>query len=104
MHCIDAPCQKLCPFGVIRKKPNKGAVKIDTNFCMGGAKCRTVCPWDIPQRQAGVGLYMKLAPDLAGGGVMYKCDMCSDLLAKEKALLVKLPVQMVQLNLAQLTK
>lgn len=81
MHCIDAPCQKLCPFGVI-EKTEQGAVKIDTNFCMGGAKCRTVCPWDIPQRQAGVGLYMHLAPDLAGGGVMYKCDMCSDLLAK----------------------
>ncbi len=81
MHCIDAPCQKLCPFGVIEKS-EQGAVKIDEFFCMGGAKCRDVCPWDIPQRQAGVGVYMHLAPDLAGGGVMYKCDMCSDLLAK----------------------
>ncbi|MFN7249436.1 MAG: 4Fe-4S dicluster domain-containing protein [Anaerobacillus sp.] len=81
MHCIDAPCQKLCPFGVI-EKTEQGAVKIDEFFCMGGAKCRDVCPWDIPQRQAGVGVYMHIAPDLAGGGVMYKCDMCSDLLAK----------------------
>ncbi len=81
MHCIDAPCQKLCPFGVIGKT-EQGAVKIDEDFCMGGGKCHSVCPWDIPQRQAGVGLYMKLAPDLAGGGVMYKCDMCTDLLAK----------------------
>ncbi len=81
MHCIDAPCQKLCPFGVI-SKTEQGAVKIDEFFCMGGAKCRDVCPWDIPQRQAGVGVYMHIAPDLAGGGVMYKCDMCSDLLAK----------------------
>lgn len=81
MHCLDAPCQKLCPFGVISKS-KQGAVKIDEFFCMGGAKCRSVCPWDIPQRQAGVGLYMHLAPDLAGGGVMYKCDMCADLLEK----------------------
>lgn len=81
MHCIDAPCQKLCPFGVISKS-DQGAVKIDEFFCMGGGKCRDVCPWDIPQRQAGVGVYMHLAPDLAGGGVMYKCDMCSDLLTK----------------------
>src|SRR5690554_1123376 len=81
MHCIDAPCQKLCPFGVINRT-EQGAVKIDEDYCMGGAKCRSVCPWEIPQRQAGVGIYLNIAPDLAGGGVMYKCDMCSDLLAK----------------------
>ena len=81
MHCDDAPCQKLCPFGVIGKS-EQGAVSIDPDFCMGGAKCRDACPWGIPQRQAGVGLYMKLAPKLGGGGVMYKCDMCKDLLAK----------------------
>ncbi|OEF96992.1 4Fe-4S dicluster domain-containing protein [Desulfuribacillus alkaliarsenatis] len=81
MHCVDAPCQKLCPFGVISKS-DQGSVMIDEFFCMGGAKCRDVCPWEIPQRQAGVGVYMHIAPDLAGGGVMYKCDMCNDLLAK----------------------
>ncbi|WP_231563761.1 MULTISPECIES: 4Fe-4S dicluster domain-containing protein [Anoxybacillus] len=84
MHCLDAPCQKLCPFGVIEKTKH-GAVKIDENFCMGGAKCRAVCSWDIPQRQAGVGLYMQLVPELAGGGVMYKCDMCADLLKEGKS-------------------
>ncbi|MCE7791072.1 4Fe-4S dicluster domain-containing protein [Salipaludibacillus sp. CUR1] len=83
MHCDDATCQKLCPFGVIHKSEH-GAVTIDEDFCMGGAKCRSACPWDIPQRQAGVGLYMNLAPDLAGGGVMYKCDMCTDLLEAGK--------------------
>lgn len=81
MHCLDAPCQKLCPFGVIHKTEH-GAVTIDPDFCMGGSKCRDVCPWGIPQRQAGVGLYLKLVPELAGGGVMYKCDMCADLLAQ----------------------
>lgn len=81
MHCMDAPCQKLCPFGVISKTEH-GAVKIDEFFCMGGAKCRSVCPWDIPQRQAGVGVYLHIVPELAGGGVMYKCDMCADLLEK----------------------
>lgn len=81
MHCLDAPCQKLCPFGVISKS-EQGAVKIDEFFCMGGSKCRDVCPWNIPQRQAGVGVYMHVVPELAGGGVMYKCDMCSDLLEK----------------------
>jgi NAD-dependent dihydropyrimidine dehydrogenase PreA subunit len=51
-------------------------VVIDENLCFGGAKCRDVCPWGIPARQAGVGLYLKVAPQFAGGGVMYKCDLC----------------------------
>ncbi|MDD3269032.1 MAG: 4Fe-4S dicluster domain-containing protein [Syntrophomonadaceae bacterium] len=78
MHCDNPPCSKLCPFGV-NDKTVEGPVVIDTNGCFGGAKCRDVCPWHIPQRQAGVGLYLDVAPDYAGGGVMYKCDMCYDL-------------------------
>ncbi|MDR2638256.1 MAG: 4Fe-4S dicluster domain-containing protein [Helicobacteraceae bacterium] len=84
MHCDDPACQKLCPFGVIGKS-KEGAVHIDENFCMGGSKCRDVCPWNIPQRQAGVGLYTKIAPKFMGGGAMYKCDSCADLLAQNKA-------------------
>ncbi|HET6499017.1 MAG TPA: 4Fe-4S dicluster domain-containing protein, partial [Coriobacteriia bacterium] len=80
MHCDNPPCAHLCPFSVQEKTPT-GAVVINEDGCMGGAKCRDVCPWHIPQRQAGVGLYMKLAPGLIGGGVMYKCDMCADLVA-----------------------
>lgn len=79
MHCDDPTCQKICPFGVI-SKDKEGAVSIDPDFCFGGAKCRDVCPWGIPQRQAGVGIYLKIAPKLAGGGAMYKCDACADLL------------------------
>ncbi len=81
MHCDNPPCANLCPFGVHNKTP-EGAVVIDTDYCMGGAKCRDTCPWEIPQRQAGVGLYLKLLPKYAGGGVMYKCDFCQDLLVK----------------------
>ncbi|EOU3277353.1 4Fe-4S dicluster domain-containing protein [Campylobacter upsaliensis] len=83
MHCDDPTCQKICPFGVISKDKNN-AVNIDEHFCFGGAKCRDVCPWGIPQRQAGVGIYLKIAPKLAGGGAMFKCDMCADLLAEGK--------------------
>ncbi|NLC28654.1 MAG: 4Fe-4S dicluster domain-containing protein [Campylobacteraceae bacterium] len=81
MHCDNPSCLNLCPFGTIGKTKT-GAVYIDPEFCMGGAKCRDACPWGIPQRQAGVGIYLKLAPKLAGGGVMYKCDGCADLQAK----------------------
>ena len=83
MHCDNPACLNLCPFGTIGKS-DTGAVHIDPEFCMGGAKCRDVCPWEIPQRQAGVGLYLKLTPKLAGGGTMYKCDGCMDLQAKGK--------------------
>jgi len=81
MHCDIPTCAALCPFGVI-EKDRKGAVSIHEDGCLGGAKCRTVCPWDIPQRQAGVGIYLKMLPKFAGGGVMYKCDLCAPRLAK----------------------
>jgi len=76
MHCDNPPCAKLCPFG-IKHKTKEGPVYIDTSLCFGGAKCRTVCPWSVPQRQAGVGIYtlwQKYLP--VGGGVMFKCDLC----------------------------
>lgn len=77
MHCDNPPCVRGCPFGALTKQPEGNAV-INDALCFGGAKCKDVCPWGIPQRQAGVGLYMKLMPKFAGGGVMYKCDLCKD--------------------------
>jgi len=84
MHCDDPPCASLCPFGVIEKK-GSGAVCIDSEHCFGGAKCRSVCPWGIPQRQGGVGLYMEILPGYAGGGAMFKCDLCAGRLEKGMA-------------------
>ncbi len=75
MHCDTPPCVKGCPFGALSKQP-EGNTVIDHSICFGGAKCRDICPWHIPQRQAGVGIYLKLMPKFAGGGVMYKCDLC----------------------------
>lgn len=83
MHCDNPTCMKLCPFSAI-SKDSTGSVSIDDGVCFGGAKCRDVCPWGIPQRQAGVGIYLDIAPDFAGGGVMYKCDLCLDRLAEGK--------------------
>jgi Fe-S-cluster-containing dehydrogenase component len=81
MHCQNPPCANMCPFGAANKQVN-GLTRISPNLCMGGAKCRAVCPWHIPQRQSGVGLYRHLMPRLAGNGVMYKCDRCHQLLDK----------------------
>ena len=81
MHCDNPPCANLCPFGALNKYDD-GSVVINPNLCLGGAKCKSVCPWHVPQRQSGVGTYLKLQPMPAGGGVMYKCDLCHDRIRK----------------------
>lgn len=81
MHCTNPPCANLCPFGAARKEEN-GVTWIHPDICFGGAKCRKVCPWHIPQRQTGVGLYLNVMPAFAGNGVLYKCDRCLHRLKK----------------------
>ncbi|MCX8111369.1 MAG: 4Fe-4S dicluster domain-containing protein [Syntrophorhabdaceae bacterium] len=81
MHCDNPPCVRGCPFGALTKRPQGNSV-INESLCFGGAKCRDVCPWHIPQRQAGVGIYLHILPKYAGGGVMYKCDLCKDRIEK----------------------
>lgn len=81
MHCDNPPCANLCPFGV-NNKYDDGSVVIDDYYCFGGAKCKSVCPWEIPERKTGVGIYLKLQPLPVGGGVMFKCTMCHDLIEK----------------------
>ncbi len=83
MHCDNPACATICPFAANHKYEN-GAVVIDEELCFGGAKCKTVCPWEIPQRQSGVGIYLRILPSLAGNGVMYKCDLCNDRLEAGK--------------------
>jgi Fe-S-cluster-containing dehydrogenase component len=79
MHCDNPACATLCPFAANHKFEN-GAVVIDPDTCFGGAKCKTLCPWEIPQRQSGIGVYLKVLPTLMGNGIMVKCDLCMDLL------------------------
>ncbi len=81
MHCQNPPCANLCPWGAAARLSN-GIVRINDQVCLGGAKCKSVCPWHIPERQTGVGFYLDLLPRFAGNGVMYKCDRCYDRLAQ----------------------
>ena len=80
MHCVNPPCVKLCPWGAAKQLEN-GISRIDSDICLGGSKCRKVCPWHVPQRQTGTGLYLDLMPSMAGNGVMYKCDRCYNRIA-----------------------
>jgi Fe-S-cluster-containing dehydrogenase component len=81
MHCDNPPCVKLCPWGSAKQEDN-GLSRIDSDLCLGGSKCKAACPWHIPERQTGTGIYLNLLPSLAGNGVMYKCDRCYNLLEK----------------------
>jgi formate dehydrogenase iron-sulfur subunit len=83
MHCVNPPCVKLCPWGAAVQQKN-GISRIDPDICLGGAKCKNVCPWKIPQRQTGSGLYLDILPSLAGNGVMNKCDRCYNRIAEGK--------------------
>lgn len=83
MHCTNPPCVNLCPTGAARQRLN-GAVYIDHSMCMGDGQCDRACPWLIPKRQSGVGLYLELAPRYLGNGQMFKCDYCRELLAQGK--------------------
>lgn len=100
MHCETPSCVTLCPFGSAKQEAN-GVIYIDSEQCFGGAKCRKVCPWDVPQRQAGVGPYTMLDPMPVGGGAMFKCDLCRDLLAtgQEPACVTSCPKNAIQIGL-----
>lgn len=84
MHCDDPACAGLCPFSINTKTP-EGPVVINEDYCLGGQKCKAVCPWGIPQLKKGVGFYKKLEPLPFGAGVMYKCDGCIDLVRAGEA-------------------
>ena len=81
MQCVNPPCVNLCPAAAARQRAT-GAVYIDENFCLGDGRCIRFCPWMIPRRQSGVGVYLHLAPRYLGNGQVFKCDYCEELIAQ----------------------
>lgn len=77
-HCVNPPCEKRCPFGAIKKKPN-GAVAIDPALCKpgqtnaSGVKCVNQCQIDC-----GRGGYPKIGvgSDLYSTSKSWKCTLC----------------------------
>lgn len=63
-HCEEAWCMKACPVKAIFRRQD-GIVLIDRNKCVGCTMCSKLCPYDVPQFNAGV-------------RKMEKCTMCAD--------------------------
>jgi Fe-S-cluster-containing dehydrogenase component len=70
LQCAGAPCIPACPTGALSRDPRTGAVVVDTDpdsasTCIGCMRCRSACPWDVPQRH----------PERK---TAIKCDLCAD--------------------------
>jgi Fe-S-cluster-containing hydrogenase component 2/CRP-like cAMP-binding protein len=73
LHCLDAPCQQVCPVGAITWLDN-GAVQIHRDRCIGCSQCANECPFGV------VDMYEPTSPEDAPsskkGIVANKCDLC----------------------------
>jgi anaerobic dimethyl sulfoxide reductase subunit B (iron-sulfur subunit) len=68
-HCAKAPCAAACPEKAITRRIEDGIVVVDSTKCIGCQVCLEACPFGVPQFDAD--------------GLMQKCDMCLDRLAKD---------------------
>lgn len=67
-HCIDAPCQSVCPESAIYKRDD-GLVIIDPAKCTGCKDCMDACPYNV--------IYFNEELNIA-----QKCTGCAHLLEK----------------------
>lgn len=63
-HCVNHPCQSICPTGAITTRKN-GAVVIKEELCVGCRSCQDACPYDVPAYSSK-------------DNKCYKCIMCYD--------------------------
>lgn len=64
MHCLDAPCMKVCPQNAYQKT-EWGATLHDPEKCIGCQYCTYACPFEVPK-------YRKR------DDIVTKCTMCAD--------------------------
>jgi Fe-S-cluster-containing dehydrogenase component len=70
MHCVDAPCMRVCPFSAIYKDREFGITLVRKERCIGCRACLWVCPFG--------------APGFDENGKLQLCDMCIDRLKQEQ--------------------
>jgi formate dehydrogenase iron-sulfur subunit len=71
-HCADPACLSGCPVLAYDKDPVTGIVKHLDDQCIGCKYCQMTCPYEVPQYNHNL-------------GIVRKCDMCSQRLAKGEA-------------------
>jgi formate dehydrogenase iron-sulfur subunit len=68
MHCLDAPCVKVCPTGALYKH-EMGFTAYDESLCNGCGYCTQFCPFDVPRVKGSVSSFNAKAS---------KCTFCQD--------------------------
>ncbi|MFQ5762692.1 MAG: 4Fe-4S dicluster domain-containing protein [Candidatus Bathyarchaeia archaeon] len=62
-HCVEAPCEAICPVKAITTDPETGWVNIHLDKCTGCKLCKWVCPFGADTITVT-------------GKSAYKCDLC----------------------------
>ncbi|MDR0500896.1 MAG: 4Fe-4S binding protein [Coriobacteriales bacterium] len=70
-HCMSPACFGVCPVAAITKDMQTGIVAINEELCIGCGSCATACPYGAPSLWESKGIFTK-------------CNMCSDLVAKDE--------------------
>lgn len=65
MHCVDAPCVKVCPTNASFKRAEDGIVLVNYDDCIGCKYCSWACPYGCREFDEVE-------------GVMKKCTLCVD--------------------------
>ena len=71
-HCVDPGCLKGCPVLAYEKDPVTGIVRHLDDQCFGCKYCLMMCPYEVPQYNAAL-------------GIVRKCDMCAGRLGQGEA-------------------
>ncbi len=71
-HCIDPGCLSGCPVKAYEKDPLTGIVRHLDDQCFGCKYCTMMCPYEVPQYSATL-------------GIVRKCDMCSQRISSGEA-------------------
>lgn len=70
-HCTRPACVANCATRAMQKDVDTGIVWIDPELCPGCKTCQVACPYDAPTFDEETGL-------------MLKCDMCREELARDR--------------------